>query len=79
MVGELIWTSVLESLTQLIPYKAQLRNQFTVSSGYVGNKVILILFPWRQARWERKSTLHSLDGKGTEYVPPCDDVLAPDL
>lgn len=58
-----------------------LRYYFTVSSTYVQNKLKHILLPYLHARhhgrWER-SHLTNEDGS-IEYVPPRDDINAPDL
>ena len=58
-----------------------LRYYFTVSSTYVKNKLKHILLPYLHARhngrWERN---HLTNENGTvEYVPPRDDINAPDL
>lgn len=58
-----------------------LRYYFTVSSTYVQNKLKHILLPYlhtrHNGRWERN---HLTSENGTvEYVPPRDDINAPDL
>lgn len=58
-----------------------LRYYFTVSSTYVQNKLKHILLPYlhtrHNGRWERNHLTN--ENGSTEYVPPRDDINAPDL
>eukprot|EP01135_Chromosphaera_perkinsii_P003978 Nk52_evm21s265 gene=Nk52_evmTU21s265 len=51
---------------------------FCVSNSYVLNKIKLLLFPFRHKSWARRQYNNRMSNQ-TEYLPPRDDVNAPDL
>lgn len=69
------------------------KTSFTVTNAYVLRKLRLILFPWRHKPWARRSARGSGDvgvggggpqmggvgGGGEGWLPPRDDINAPDL
>jgi hypothetical protein len=57
---------------------ASLKQYFNVSNSYVVSKLCLILWPWRHRPWTRQQRL-SHDGQDGLYLPPREDVNAPDM
>jgi hypothetical protein len=55
-----------------------LKHYFNVSNGYVVNKLILVLFPWRHKPWSRKQSIGP-GGQEGWYLPPRDDLNSPDM
>jgi len=53
---------------------------FAVTNGYVLRKLLLVLFPFRHRSWRRRQLVGD-DGDGApgEFLPPREDVNAPDL
>ena len=64
--------------TQLQNYETfrQLKYYFDVNNSYVRNKLLLVLFPLQHKSLKRR--IHR-QGDGDVYLPPRDDVNAPDL
>lgn len=54
-----------------------LKHYFNVSNSYVVNKLALLLFPWRHKPWTRRTGV-SQSGQETYFLPPREDVNAPD-
>lgn len=56
-----------------------LQYYFQVSTSYVRQKLLIILFPWRHKPWSRQ--LQPVQGDGTQdaYAFPSEDVNAPDM
>mmetsp|Transcript_10466 Transcript_10466/g.22117 ORF Transcript_10466/g.22117 Transcript_10466/m.22117 type:complete len:348 (-) Transcript_10466:406-1449(-) len=50
------------------------KSYFSVSTSYVARKLLLILFPLRNKTWSRRRV-----DEGGPYMPPRDDLNAPDL
>ncbi|KAH8601481.1 ER to Golgi transport protein-like protein Yif1 [Bisporella sp. PMI_857] len=55
-----------------------LKHYFNVSNGYVVNKLILVLFPWRHKPWSRKQSMGP-NGQEAWFLPPRDDLNSPDM
>jgi len=55
---------------------AMLKYYFNVNNSYVINKLKLLLFPLRHKVWKRRI---QRQGEGEVYLPPRDDINAPDL
>ncbi|EFA81589.1 hypothetical protein PPL_05580 [Heterostelium album PN500] len=55
---------------------SSLKGYFNVNTSYVFNKIKLILFPFRQKLWKRRILKQ---GDNDHYLPPRDDINAPDL
>eukprot|EP01132_Coremiostelium_polycephalum_P010652 gene10652-13049_t len=53
-----------------------LKSYFNVNTSYVFNKIKLLLFPFTQKTWKRR--IHRA-GDVDSYLPPRDDINAPDL
>ncbi|GAM22386.1 hypothetical protein SAMD00019534_055610 [Acytostelium subglobosum LB1] len=53
-----------------------LKSYFNVNTSYVFNKIKLLLFPFRQKTWKRRIIRQ---GDLDQYLPPRDDINAPDL
>ncbi|KAI9733386.1 MAG: hypothetical protein M1834_003470 [Cirrosporium novae-zelandiae] len=58
---------------------AKLKYYFNVSNSYVISKVTLVLFPWRHKPWSRLQSSVSSNSNAIFYLPPRDDLNAPDL
>ncbi|CAK5262198.1 unnamed protein product [Mycena citricolor] len=56
---------------------ARVKPHFNVSNSYVIHKLRILLFPWIQKQWGRKS--FRTDAGSTEFLPPREDVNSPDL
>ncbi|KAG9248671.1 ER to Golgi transport protein-like protein Yif1 [Calycina marina] len=54
------------------------KHYFNVSNGYVVNKLILVLFPWRHKPWSRKQSIGP-NGQEGWFLPPRDDLNSPDM
>ncbi|CCU82268.1 ER to Golgi transporter Yif1 [Blumeria hordei DH14] len=55
-----------------------LKHYFKVSNGYVVNKLVLVLFPWRHKPWSRKQSVGA-NGQEGWFLPPRDDLNSPDM
>ncbi|KYQ94350.1 hypothetical protein DLAC_04646 [Tieghemostelium lacteum] len=53
-----------------------LKSYFNVNTSYVFNKIKLVVFPFAQKAWKRRIHRH---GDVDSYLPPRDDINAPDL
>ncbi|KAF9376877.1 hypothetical protein CPB97_010540 [Podila verticillata] len=56
-----------------------LQPYFNVSNSYVVNKLKLLVFPWRHKLWTRVLKRSETTGETIGYLPPRDDINAPDL
>ncbi|KAF9306146.1 hypothetical protein BGZ74_007348 [Mortierella antarctica] len=56
-----------------------LQPYFNVSNSYVVNKLKLLVFPWRHKLWNRVLKRSETTGETIGYLPPRDDINAPDL
>ncbi|KAG0040733.1 hypothetical protein BGZ82_010551 [Podila clonocystis] len=56
-----------------------LQPYFNVSNAYVVNKLKLLVFPWRHKLWTRVLKRSETTGETIGYLPPRDDINAPDL
>ncbi|KAK9379899.1 YIF1-domain-containing protein [Kockiozyma suomiensis] len=56
-----------------------LRSYFNVSNGYVGSKLLLVLFPWRHKLWSRQPKRSEVSGSVEGFMPPREDINAPDM
>lgn len=69
---------VEKNFTRYLPLQL-IKTSFSVTNFYVLNKLRLVLFPWRHKPWARQ-VRRSGDGGGVEgWMPPRDDINAPDL
>ncbi|KAG0048687.1 hypothetical protein BGZ83_006402 [Gryganskiella cystojenkinii] len=59
--------------------RAALQPYFNVSNSYVINKLKLLVFPWRHKLWTRVLKRSETTGETIGYLPPRDDINAPDL
>jgi len=57
-------------------YFSSLKYYYNVNNSYVINKIKLVLFPLRHKYWKRRI---QRQGEGEVYLPPRDDINAPDL
>jgi hypothetical protein len=69
----------------------RLKYYFNVNNSYVINKLRLLLFPWRQRKWDREPAdvdMNDVAAHGHSrmrsanphpFKPPCRDLMAPDL
>jgi hypothetical protein len=62
--------------TRYLPLQL-IKTSFDVTNSYVLRKLRLVLFPWRHKPWAR--TRRSGDAGGDGWMPPRDDINAPDL
>lgn len=74
--GSNILTQNKENVEKYVNKKA-LKYYFNVSTSYVNRKLRLILFPYTTKKWERKAV--SGENGTVVYLPPRDDMFAPDL
>ncbi|RKP04132.1 hypothetical protein CXG81DRAFT_8605 [Caulochytrium protostelioides] len=58
---------------------ATLKYYFNVSNGYVLSKCGLLLFPFRHKTWTRVPRAADQQGHMQQWLPPRDDINAPDL
>ncbi|KAF3986412.1 hypothetical protein FT663_04896 [Candidozyma haemuli var. vulneris] len=72
---------IQQNFGSYIPVAGELKFYFNVSNSYVLNKIILILFPYRQKNWARITQTDPTPNAsaGSTYAPPSEDVNAPDL
>lgn len=56
---------------------SRVRCYFNVNNSYVLNKLMLVVFPWRHRNWQRRQ--EDTDGHTAMFLPPRDDINAPDL
>ncbi|KAF9930068.1 hypothetical protein FBU30_000905 [Linnemannia zychae] len=59
--------------------RAALQPYFNVSNSYVVNKLKLLIFPWRHKLWTRVLKRSETTGETIGYLPPRDDINAPDM
>ncbi|KAG0202803.1 hypothetical protein BGX28_004784 [Mortierella sp. GBA30] len=59
--------------------RAALQPYFNVSNSYVVNKLRLLIFPWRHKLWTRVLKRSETTGESIGYLPPRDDLNAPDM
>ncbi|KAG0235661.1 hypothetical protein BGW42_004900 [Actinomortierella wolfii] len=59
--------------------RAALQPYFNVSNSYVVNKLKLLVFPWRHKPWARLMKRSDSTGECIGYLPPRDDINAPDM
>ncbi|KAF8907813.1 hypothetical protein BGZ58_006139, partial [Dissophora ornata] len=59
--------------------RAALQPYFNVSNQYVVNKLKLLVFPWRHKLWTRVLKRSETTGESIGYLPPRDDINAPDM
>ncbi|CDZ97762.1 Predicted membrane protein [Phaffia rhodozyma] len=57
---------------------SMLKHSFAVTNGYVIKKIGILLWPWRHGKFARSARL-SQDGSTEGYLPPREDINAPDL
>lgn len=50
-----------------------------MTNGYVINKLIIVLFPWRHRPWSRQQSRSDPSGRGAEFLPPREDINSPDM
>ncbi|KAI6249371.1 hypothetical protein HI914_02597 [Erysiphe necator] len=55
-----------------------LKHYFNVSNGYVVNKIILVLFPWKHKPWSRKQSVGP-NGQEGWFLSPREDINSPDM
>lgn len=72
---------IQQNFGNYIPVAGDLKFYFNVSNSYVLNKIILILFPYRQKNWARipQAEPTPTASAGSTYAPPSEDINAPDL
>ncbi|KAF9168749.1 hypothetical protein DFQ27_003645 [Actinomortierella ambigua] len=59
--------------------RAALQPYFNVSNSYVVNKLKLLVFPWRHKPWARLMKRSDSTGECIGFLPPRDDINAPDM
>ncbi|KAF9584069.1 hypothetical protein BGW38_007698 [Lunasporangiospora selenospora] len=59
--------------------RAALQPYFNVSNSYVINKLKLLVFPWRHKTWARVLKRSETTAETVGYLPPRDDINAPDM
>lgn len=75
---------IQQNFGSFIPPTSNLNYYFKISNSYVINKLILILFPFRNKNWVRATapnvpTAGGTPGTVTTFLPPINDINAPDL
>lgn len=70
-----------QNFGSFIPQTSNLNYYFKISNSYVINKLILILFPFRNPSWTRISNNVQSETEQSNFVfaPPIQDINAPDL
>jgi hypothetical protein len=75
MITNYLKPSKLESIWSL--FFSTGKYYFDVDTSYVINKLKILLFPFRQKSWKRLTAVRGAEGE--VYLPPRDDINAPDL
>ncbi|KAK5175342.1 Protein transport protein yif1 [Saxophila tyrrhenica] len=58
---------------------SKLKHYFNVSNGYVMQKLLIVLFPWRHRPWSRQQARMGSNGQAAEFLPPREDVNSPGI